>query len=80
MNREDDPDRQEGHARSTFEFNADGTEVWVSNWNLKDSKQPNGEIVIFDAETLEEKNPHQGALCSDRQVQRPQPFEPCHLM
>ena len=45
---------QEGHAAVHFEFNADGTEVWVSNWNLKDSKEPNGEIVIFDAKTLEE--------------------------
>lgn len=45
---------QEGHAAVHFEFNADGTEVWVSNWNLKNSKEPNGEIVIFDAKTLEE--------------------------
>ncbi|WP_371170536.1 cytochrome D1 domain-containing protein [Aliiroseovarius sp. 2305UL8-7] len=46
---------QEGHAAVHFEFNADGTEVWVSNWNLSDSLEPNGEIVIYDAETLEEK-------------------------
>ncbi|GHF06473.1 nitrite reductase [Aliiroseovarius zhejiangensis] len=46
---------QEGHAAVHFEFNADGTEVWVSNWNLADSLEPNGEIVIYDAETLEEK-------------------------
>jgi len=45
---------QEGHAAVHFEFNADGTEVWVSNWNLANSKEPNGEIVIFDAKTLEE--------------------------
>ncbi len=45
---------QDGHAAVHFEFNADGTEVWVSNWNLSDSLEPNGEIVIYDAETLEE--------------------------
>jgi nitrite reductase (NO-forming) / hydroxylamine reductase len=38
-----------------MEFNADGTEVWVSAWNMKDSKEPNGEIVVYDADTLEEK-------------------------
>ena len=37
-----------------FEFNQDGSEVWVSKWNLSDSLEPNGEIVIFDAKTLEE--------------------------
>lgn len=45
---------EEGNAAVHFEFNADGTEVWVSKWNLADSKEPNGEIVIFDAKTLEE--------------------------
>ena len=45
---------QPGHAAVHFEFNADGTEVWVSNWNLANSKEPNGEMVIFDAKTLEE--------------------------
>ncbi len=44
----------EGYAAVHFEFNADGTEVWVSVWNRKDSLEPNGEIVIFDAKTLEE--------------------------
>ncbi|MCP5036698.1 MAG: nitrite reductase, partial [Rhodobacteraceae bacterium] len=43
-----------GNVAVHFEFNADGTEVWVSNWNRSDSKEPNGEIVIFDAKTLEE--------------------------
>ena len=43
-----------GNVAVHFEFNADGTEVWVSNWNRADSKEPNGEIVIFDAKTLEE--------------------------
>jgi len=44
-----------GQAAVHMEFNADGTEVWVSAWNMKDSKEPNGEIVVYDAETLEEK-------------------------
>jgi len=44
-----------GYAVVHTEFNADGSEVWVSVWNRKDSKEPNGEIVIFDAKTLEEK-------------------------
>jgi nitrite reductase (NO-forming)/hydroxylamine reductase len=45
----------EGYAAVHFEFNADGTEVWASVWNRADSLEPNGEIVIFDAKTLEEK-------------------------
>lgn len=45
---------QPGHVAVHFEFNADGTEVWVSNWNRADSLEPNGEIVIYDAQTLEE--------------------------
>ncbi|WP_456412125.1 cytochrome D1 domain-containing protein [Thiolapillus sp.] len=45
----------EGYAAVHMEFNADGSEVWVSVWNRKDSKKPNGEIVIFDAKTLKEK-------------------------
>ncbi|MCB1762668.1 MAG: c-type cytochrome [Gammaproteobacteria bacterium] len=44
-----------GYAAVHSEFNNDGSEVWVSVWNRKDSKEPNGEIVIFDAKTLEEK-------------------------
>ncbi len=44
-----------GYAAVHIEFNDDGTEVWTSVWNRKDSKEPNGEIIIFDAETLEEK-------------------------
>lgn len=46
---------EEGYAAVHFEFNKDGSEVWVSVWNRKDSKEPNGEIVVFDAKTLEEK-------------------------
>jgi len=44
-----------GYAAVHIEFNNDGSEVWTSVWNLKDSKEPNGEIIIFDAKTLEEK-------------------------
>ncbi len=46
---------KEGYAAVHFEFNADGTEVWASVWNRSDSLEPNGEIVVFDAKTLEEK-------------------------
>ena len=46
---------QEGYAAVHIEFNKDGTEVWTSVWNRSDSKEPNGEIIIFDAKTLEEK-------------------------
>ena len=45
----------EGYAAVHFEFNSDGSEVWASVWNRKDSKEPNGQIIIFDAKTLEEK-------------------------
>ncbi|MCB1481430.1 MAG: c-type cytochrome [Rhodobiaceae bacterium] len=45
----------EGTAAVHIEFNKDGTEVWVSNWNRKTSKTDKGEIVIYDANTLEEK-------------------------
>lgn len=44
-----------GYAAVHMEFNNDGSEVWVSVWNRKDSKEPNGEIVVFDAKTLKEK-------------------------
>ena len=46
---------KKGYAAVHFEFNKDGTEVWASVWNRSDSLEPNGEIIIFDAETLEEK-------------------------
>ena len=46
---------EEGNVAVHFEFNQDGSEVWVSKWNRSTSKEPNGEIVIFDAKTLEEK-------------------------
>ena len=46
---------KKGYAAVHFEFNKDGTEVWASVWNRSDSLKPNGEIIIFDAETLEEK-------------------------
>ena len=45
---------EEGNVAVHFEFNQDGSEVWVSKWNRSTSKEPNGEIVIFDAKTLEE--------------------------
>jgi nitrite reductase (NO-forming) / hydroxylamine reductase len=44
-----------GYVATHFEFNADGTEVWASVWNRADSTKPNGEIIVFDAKTLEEK-------------------------
>jgi len=46
---------EEGKAAVHMEFNKDGSEVWVSVWNRKDSKKPAGEIVIYDANTLKEK-------------------------
>ncbi len=46
---------EEGNVAVHIEFNQDGSEVWVSKWNRATSKEPNGEIVIFDAKTLEEK-------------------------
>lgn len=45
---------KKGYAAVHFEFNDDGSEVWVSVWNRADSKEPNGEIVVFDAKTLKE--------------------------
>ena len=46
---------EEGKAAVHMEFNEDGSEVWVSVWNRKDSKNPTGEIVVYDAKTLKEK-------------------------
>ena len=46
---------KKGYAAVHMEFNKAGDEVWVSIWNRADSLEPNGEIVIFDANTLEEK-------------------------
>jgi nitrite reductase (NO-forming)/hydroxylamine reductase len=37
------------------EFNKDGTEVWVSVWARGAGDRAKGEIVVYDAETLEEK-------------------------
>ncbi len=45
---------EEGKAAVHMEFNADGSEVWVSVWNRKDSSNPTGEIVIYDSKTLKE--------------------------
>ena len=38
-----------------MEFNKDGSEVWVSVWNRKENNKATGEIVVYDAKTLEEK-------------------------
>ncbi len=46
---------EEGKAAVHIEFNADGTEAWVSVWNRKDNANPTGEIVVYDAKTLKEK-------------------------
>ncbi len=46
---------EEGKAALHMEFNDDGSEVWVSVWNRSDNKNPTGEIVVYDAKTLEEK-------------------------
>ena len=46
---------EEGKAALHIEFNDDGTEAWVSVWNRSDSKNPTGEIVVYDTKTLEEK-------------------------
>jgi nitrite reductase (NO-forming)/hydroxylamine reductase len=37
-----------------FEYNKDGTEVWVSIWGTADQPGKTGEIVIYDDATLEE--------------------------
>ncbi|MEJ5225258.1 MAG: cytochrome D1 domain-containing protein [Anaerolineales bacterium] len=38
-----------------FEYNRDGTEVWVSLWGAADKPGETGEIVVYDDKTLEEK-------------------------
>ncbi|GGK74958.1 nitrite reductase [Amphritea balenae] len=47
---------EEGKAALHMEFNQDGSEVWVSVWNRADASNPTGEIVVYDAKTLEEKH------------------------
>ncbi len=37
-----------------FEYNKEGTQVWVSLWGAADKPGETGEIVIYDDETLEE--------------------------
>jgi nitrite reductase (NO-forming)/hydroxylamine reductase len=37
-----------------FEYNQDGTQVWVSIWGNADQPGKTGEIVIYDDATLEE--------------------------
>ena len=41
-----------------FEYNKEGTEVWVSVWGDADKPGETGEIVIYDDETLEGEGPH----------------------
>jgi nitrite reductase (NO-forming)/hydroxylamine reductase len=45
---------EEGKAAVHIEFNADGSEVWISVWNRADAGNPTGEIVVYDAKTLKE--------------------------
>lgn len=47
--------KEKGKVAVHMEFNKDGSEVWVSVWNRKESSKPAGEIVIYDAKTLKEK-------------------------
>ena len=49
------PTEKEGYMALHAEFNADGSEFWVSVWNRPDPKKPNGEIVVYDSKTLKEK-------------------------
>ena len=49
------PTDKPGYAAVHIEFNADGSEFWVSVWNRKTPKKPDGEIVIYDTKTLKEK-------------------------
>jgi nitrite reductase (NO-forming)/hydroxylamine reductase len=37
-----------------FEYNREGTQVWVSVWGRADEPGKVGEIVIYDDKTLEE--------------------------
>ncbi len=46
---------EEGKAAVHIEFNEDGSEAWISVWNRADNGNPTGEIVVYDAKTLEEK-------------------------
>lgn len=44
------------YGRAThFEYNKQGTEVWVSVWGAADKPGETGEIVIYDDRTLQEK-------------------------
>ncbi|MCP4414709.1 MAG: nitrite reductase, partial [Gammaproteobacteria bacterium] len=46
--------KEKGKVAVHMEFNAAGTEVWVSVWNRADNGNPTGEIVVYDAKTLKE--------------------------
>ncbi len=44
------------YGRAThFEYNKDGTEIWVSVWGTADQPGKTGEIVVYDDKTLQEK-------------------------
>lgn len=44
------------YGRAThFEYNKDGTEIWVSVWGAADQPGKTGEIVVYDDKTLQEK-------------------------
>ena len=45
-----------------FDYNKAGDEVWVSVWGKQDEPGRTGEIVIYDAETLEEKTRIKGLI------------------
>ena len=47
-----------------FEFNMDGSEVWVSDWD------PDGAVIVLDSTTLTEIRRFTGLHDSDRKVQR----------
>ncbi len=49
------PTDKPGFAAVHIEFNADGSEFWVSVWNRATPKKPEGEIVVYDTKTLKEK-------------------------
>lgn len=49
------PSEREGDIALHIEFNADGSEFWVSVWNRTDPKAANGQIVVYDSKTFKEK-------------------------
>jgi nitrite reductase (NO-forming)/hydroxylamine reductase len=47
--------KESGKVALNMEFNRDGNEVWVSVLNRKEAKKSIGEVVVYDAKSLEEK-------------------------